>query len=193
VSTEETCRRIGVKPCTKNRDVISAQQAGPKKSSGKPPHSKTSQLSGEVVALTGKGAEWLAPLIEAWVGTQKSGTCLKRRTRRDYVYPDFGSRQELLRAVQTVDEAAFLDSESVVQWQERSAAALKKMENDPEMLEEHDFSEGVRGKYAGRYAEGTNVVVVDPDVAQFFSDHDSANDALRHLVAVIAGQRKGNG
>jgi len=67
---------------------------------------------------------------------------------------------------------------------------MKRMPNDPDMLEEYDFSDGVRGKYAKRYGEGTNVVVVDPDVAEFFPDHDSVNDALRHLAAVIQKQRK---
>ncbi len=62
---------------------------------------------------------------------------------------------------------------------------MKRMKNDPDLLEEYDFSGGVRGKYAKRYAEGTNVVVVDPDVARFFPDHDSVNNALRHLAAVI--------
>lgn len=59
------------------------------------------------------------------------------------------------------------------------------MNNDPDMLEEYDFSKGVRGKYAKRYAEGTNVVLLDPDVAEFFPDHDTVNDALRSLVRVI--------
>jgi len=67
---------------------------------------------------------------------------------------------------------------------------MKRMHNDPDMLEEYNFSGGVRGKYAERYAEGTNVVVVDPDVAAFFPDHDSVNEALRHLAAVITSQRK---
>jgi hypothetical protein len=64
------------------------------------------------------------------------------------------------------------------------------MKNDPDFLEEYDFTGGVRGNYAERYSEGTNVVVLDPDVAEFFPDHDSVNDALRHLVAVIQRQRK---
>ena len=66
---------------------------------------------------------------------------------------------------------------------------MKRMDNDPDLLEEYDFSGGVRGKYAKRYAEGTNVVVLDPDVAPFFPDHESVNDALRHLIAVIKSQR----
>jgi hypothetical protein len=35
-----------------------------------------------------------------------------------------------------------------------------KAKRDPEMLAEYDFSQGVRGKYAERYAQGTNVVVL---------------------------------
>ena len=52
----------------------------------------------------------------------------------------------------------------------------------PEMRDEYDFSKGVRGKYAGRFAEGTNVIVLDPDVAEVFTDAKTVNDALRELV-----------
>jgi len=58
------------------------------------------------------------------------------------------------------------------------------------MLDEYDFSKGVRGKYAKRYAEGTNVVVIDPDIAEYFPDHDSVNDSLRSLVAIIKKRDK---
>lgn len=51
-----------------------------------------------------------------------------------------------------------------------------------EMREEYDFSGGVRGKYADRYAAGTNVVVLDPDVAEAFPSSDSVNSALRRLL-----------
>jgi len=67
---------------------------------------------------------------------------------------------------------------------------MKKMKNDPDMLEENDFTGGVRGKYAKRYAEGTNVVVIDPDVAEYFPDHDSVNEALRGLAAIIKRKRE---
>jgi hypothetical protein len=50
------------------------------------------------------------------------------------------------------------------------------------MLPEYDFSKGVRGKYAKRYAEGTNVVVLEPDVAKAFPNSKSVNRALRSLV-----------
>ena len=62
---------------------------------------------------------------------------------------------------------------------------MKVMNNDPDMLEEYDFSKGIKGKYAKRYAEGTNVVLIDPDVAEFFPDHDTVNDALRSLIRII--------
>lgn len=56
--------------------------------------------------------------------------------------------------------------------------------HDPDMLNEYDFSKGVRGKYAKRYAEGTNIVVLSPDVAAVFPDSESVNEALRVLVKV---------
>lgn len=62
---------------------------------------------------------------------------------------------------------------------------MKKMKNDPDMLEEYDFSGGIRGKYARRYAEGTNVVVIDPDIIKYFPDNESVNNALRSLAAII--------
>lgn len=54
----------------------------------------------------------------------------------------------------------------------------------PDMADEYDFSKGVRGKYAKRYAEGTNIVILAPDVAEFFPDSESVNTALRALVGV---------
>ncbi|CAG0945326.1 hypothetical protein ANRL1_02263 [Anaerolineae bacterium] len=59
-----------------------------------------------------------------------------------------------------------------------------KTRRDPDMLDEYDFSKGVRGKYAKRYAQGTNVVILSPDVAQVFPDSESVNEALRVLVKV---------
>lgn len=67
---------------------------------------------------------------------------------------------------------------------------MKNIQNDPDLLKEYDFSSGVRGKYSEQYNEGANVVVLDPDVARFFPDHDSVNEALRHLAAVIMSQKK---
>ena len=67
---------------------------------------------------------------------------------------------------------------------------MKTMPNDPDLLEEYDFSKGVRGKYAKRYAQGTNVVVIEPDVAQYFPDHATVNEALRSLLPIVKAQAK---
>jgi hypothetical protein len=67
---------------------------------------------------------------------------------------------------------------------------MRRMRKDPDMLEEYDFSKGIQGKYAKKYAEGTNVVVIEPDVAKYFPDHESVNKALRSLTEIIKRQRK---
>ena len=60
----------------------------------------------------------------------------------------------------------------------------------PEMLKEYDFSKGVRGKYAKRYAAGSNVIVLSPDVAEVFPDSESVNEALRVLVKIARRRAK---
>jgi hypothetical protein len=68
---------------------------------------------------------------------------------------------------------------------------MKKAKN-PElpMRQEYDFSGGVRGKYASRFAGGTNIVVLDQDVAEVFPDGKSVNDALRALAKIVHEQAK---
>lgn len=53
---------------------------------------------------------------------------------------------------------------------------------DSDMREEYDFSGGVRGKYAGRFVEGSKVIVLDPDVAEAFADAAAVNQVLRELI-----------
>ncbi|HNW12107.1 MAG TPA: hypothetical protein PKI71_12150 [Candidatus Rifleibacterium sp.] len=67
--------------------------------------------------------------------------------------------------------------------------AQKKTE-DMEMREEYDFSEGIRGKYAKRYAEGTNVIVLDPELTELFPDSKSVNEALKYLAKLVRQTRK---
>lgn len=55
---------------------------------------------------------------------------------------------------------------------------------DPDMLDDYDFSQGVRGKYIQRFAEGSNVVVLSPDIAEIFPDSESVNEALRMLIKI---------
>jgi hypothetical protein len=52
------------------------------------------------------------------------------------------------------------------------------------MRAEYDFSKGVRGVTARRYAQGTNVVLLDADVAKVFPDSASVNQALRVLAQI---------
>jgi hypothetical protein len=51
-----------------------------------------------------------------------------------------------------------------------------------EMRPEYDLRGGVRGKYYQQYKEGTNVVLLDSDVAAVFHDSESVNQALRVLI-----------
>jgi hypothetical protein len=59
--------------------------------------------------------------------------------------------------------------------------------SEPEMRSEYDFSGAVRGKYYKRYLEGTNVVVLEPDVAKRFKNSASVNKVLR---AYLRGSRR---
>ena len=61
-------------------------------------------------------------------------------------------------------------------------------EDNQDMMDEYDFSGGIRGKYMSRFPKGSNVVVLDPDVAQVFTDSESVNQALRALVGIIQQQ-----
>lgn len=56
---------------------------------------------------------------------------------------------------------------------------MKPDHSDNEMREEYDFGQGVRGKYVSRFAAGSNVVVLAPDVAAEFPTSRAVNEALR--------------
>ncbi len=56
------------------------------------------------------------------------------------------------------------------------------------MLDEYDFSGGVRGKYVDRVASRKNVITLEPDVAEVFTDSESVNQALRGLLPIIQKQ-----
>ena len=59
---------------------------------------------------------------------------------------------------------------------------MKPDYDDDELLPEYDLTGGVRGKYVERYRQGTNVVLLDPDVAEKFPTSESVNEALRRLA-----------
>lgn len=64
------------------------------------------------------------------------------------------------------------------------------MKKQPEMLDEYDFSKGIRGKYAQAYHEGVNIVKIDEDVTKVFPDSKSVNEALRTLMRLLAKDHK---
>ncbi len=58
---------------------------------------------------------------------------------------------------------------------------------EDEMRPEYDFSQlkgRVRGKYVERFRAGTNLVLLEPDVAKVFPDAQAVNEALRLLMKV---------
>jgi len=64
----------------------------------------------------------------------------------------------------------------------------KKKNDETEMLDEYDFTGGVRGKYVERLSKRKNVVILEPDVAEVFTDSESVNQALRGLLPIIQKQ-----
>ncbi len=67
----------------------------------------------------------------------------------------------------------------------RKNSPRKKVDPDRDtMRPEYDFSKGVRGVTAKRYAAGSNVVVIDPDLSNLFPTSESVNEALRGLASL---------
>ena len=60
---------------------------------------------------------------------------------------------------------------------------------DDEILPEYDFSRAAPNKYASRYAAGSAVVVLEPDVASAFPSAREANEALRALAGIVQKHR----
>ena len=58
----------------------------------------------------------------------------------------------------------------------------KDRSEEDDMRPDYDLRGDVRGKYYKQYMEGTNVVLLEPDVAAVFPDSDSVNQALRVLI-----------
>ena len=61
---------------------------------------------------------------------------------------------------------------------------VKSQAADDNMRPEYDFTGAVRGKYYERFRQGSNVVLLDPDVSQAFPTSASVNQALRALASV---------
>lgn len=67
---------------------------------------------------------------------------------------------------------------------------MKKVNNrgtEDDLRTEYDLSKlkgGVRGKYAKRFRQETNLILLSPDVARYFPDEHSVNTVLRSLVGI---------
>jgi hypothetical protein len=72
----------------------------------------------------------------------------------------------------------------------KKASQPKRSADIDTMQPEYDFSKGVRGVTAARYAEGRNVVAIDPSVLDVFPDAASVNETLRALAPVLRHRRK---
>lgn len=89
------------------------------------------------------------------------------------------------RAVNREDINSAVDlSEKRHVMKEKATKAKRKNLARDEMRAEYDFSNAVRGKYYKRLAQGSNAVVLDPDVAAKFADSEAVNEALRNLLRV---------
>ena len=62
--------------------------------------------------------------------------------------------------------------------------SVRRKADEDSMRAEYDFSKGIRGKYARRFAAGTNVVVLDPDVAKIYKSSKEVNAILRALSKI---------
>jgi hypothetical protein len=69
---------------------------------------------------------------------------------------------------------------------------MSKTIEENEMRSEYDFSAGVRGKHYRAYQQGTNVVLLEPEIAEVFKDSESVNHALRMLMELAGNELKRN-
>lgn len=79
-------------------------------------------------------------------------------------------------------------------WKEELMKKKYPVEMDDELRSEYDLHEllkgGVRGKYVARYRAGTNLVLLDPDVAKAFPDEAAVNEALRLVIRLAEIQHR---
>ena len=61
---------------------------------------------------------------------------------------------------------------------------MKQIDERDTMREEYDFSEGIRGKHYEAYSKGTNMVLIEPDLAKLFKDSAAVNAALNKLIEI---------
>lgn len=67
---------------------------------------------------------------------------------------------------------------------ERSGSSMNQEDEQATLRAEYDFLGGIRGKHDEAYCQGTNLVLLEPDVAEVFKDSATVNSALRTLVNI---------
>lgn len=97
----------------------------------------------------------------------------------------------------TLTERTGLESSALEELVAMKGDFMKKEvdELEDELRPEYDFSKmagGVRGKYVERYRAGTNLVLLDPDIAKAFPTDASVNEALRLLLQIAQRQQPNN-
>ena len=70
-----------------------------------------------------------------------------------------------------------------------AALDVDSVEADPLLPRKLDLSKAVRGKYYDRMREGTNIILLAPDLMEAFPESDAVNDALRKYQALTAAKR----
>lgn len=99
-------------------------------------------------------------------------------------------RGKLLVVVYTDAETISTSSAREQRIDEKERPMKKKTEDNDSVMQPHyDLAGGVRGKYARRYAQGTDVVVLEPDVARAFPNAEAVNSSLRALAQIIRKQK----
>ena len=89
------------------------------------------------------------------------------------------------------DRIRIISAREVTRQERKFMKKKVKTEMDDELRAEYDLSKlkgGVRGKYAERYHAGTNLVLLEPDVAKAFPDNEAVNEALRLLMKIAKTQ-----
>ena len=69
---------------------------------------------------------------------------------------------------------------------------MNKANESGEMRDEYDFSAATKGKHYRAYQEGSNVIILDPDVAKKFKDSEAVNHALRMLITLAGTELERN-
>ncbi len=92
-----------------------------------------------------------------------------------------------LRGNRTESELSVLEK-----LQGKSKIIMSNITKDEEMRPEYDFSNGVRGKHYQAYQQGTNVVLLEPDIAEVFKNSEAVNHALRMLLDLAGNEVKRN-